>query len=143
MSAFGQLERLYIADGHHRSAGAERAATASKQVDGHYSDEKEYGRFLAVVFPHDQLRILPYNRVVADLNGLSTDEFLSSLRAVGSLEQAQAGTPGKPGQILVFVAGEWWLLTFPESSINRNDPIASLDVALLQDRVLATDLRHW
>ena len=137
VSAFGQLERLYIADGHHRSAGAERAATASKQVDANASAEKEYGRFLAVVFPHDQLRILPYNRVVADLNGLSADEFLGKLRAVGSLEQAQAGTPRKPGQVLVFVAGEWWLLTFPESSIDRNDPIASLDVALLQDRVLA------
>ena len=137
VSAFSQLDRLYIADGHHRSAGAERAATASKKADANGSDEKEYGRFLAVVFPHDQLRILPYNRVVADLNGLSAEEFLSKLRALGSLEQAQAGTPEKPGQVLVFVDGNWWLLTFPESSIDRNDPIASLDVALLQDRVLA------
>jgi uncharacterized protein (DUF1015 family) len=137
VSAFGQLNRLYIADGHHRSAGAERAATASKEADANGSGDKEYGRFLAVVFPHDQLRILPYNRVVADLNGLSAEEFLSKLRALGSLEQAQAGTPEKPGQVLVFVDGEWWLLTFPESSIDRNDPIASLDVALLQDRVLA------
>ena len=137
VSAFHQLGRLYIADGHHRSAGAERAATASKQADANASDDKEYNRFLAVVFPHDQLRILPYNRVVADLNGLSTDEFLSRLQAVGALKQAQAGTPEKPGQVLVFVAGKWWLLTFPESSIDRNDPIASLDVALLQDRVLA------
>ena len=137
VSAFSQLDRLYIADGHHRSAGAERAATASKEADANGSDDKEYGRFLAVVFPHDQLRILPYNRVVADLNGLSAEEFLSKLRALGSLEQAQAGTPEKPGQVLVFVDGEWWLLTFPESSIDRNDPIASLDVALLQDQVLA------
>ena len=137
VSAFGQLNRLYIADGHHRSAGAERAATASKEADANGSGDKEYGRFLAVVFPHDQLRILPYNRVVADLNDLSAEEFLSKLRTLGSLEQAQAGTPEKPGQVLVFVDGEWWLLTFPESSIDRNDPIASLDVALLQDRVLA------
>ena len=137
VSAFSHLDRLYIADGHHRSAGAERAATASKEADTNGSGDKEYGRFLAVVFPHDQLRILPYNRVVADLNGLSAEEFLSKLRALGSLEQAQAGTPEKPGQVLVFVDGEWWLLTFPESSIDRNDPIASLDVALLQDRVLA------
>ena len=137
VSAFEQLNRLYIADGHHRSAGAERAATASKQADANASDEKEYGRFLAVVFPHDQLRILPYNRVVADLNGLSADEFLIRLRAVGSLERAKAGTPKSPGQALVFVAGGWWLLTFPELSIDRNDPIASLDVALLQDRVLS------
>ena len=113
VSAFSHLDRLYIADGHHRSAGAERAATASKEADANGSGDKEYGRFLAVVFPHDQLRILPYNRVVADLNGLSAEEFLSKLRALGSLEQAQAGTPEKPGQVLVFVDGEWWLLTFP------------------------------
>lgn len=137
VSIFGRLNRLYIADGHHRSAGAERAATASKQVDQNFSDTKEYGRFLAVVFPHDQLKILPYNRVVADLNGLTQQSFLAKLREIGTLEKAGKGTPEKPGQVLVFVAGEWWLLTFPESSINRNDPIASLDVALLQDRVLA------
>ena len=137
VSMFGQLNRLYIADGHHRSAGAERAAIASKQADSTCGNEKEYSRFLAVVFPHDQLRILPYNRVVADLHGLSEDEFLDRLRAAGSLERAKAGTPENPGQVLVFVAGKWWLLTFLEPSIDRNDPIASLDVALLQDRVLA------
>lgn len=137
VEAFAALERLYIADGHHRSAGAERAATASAAADTAHDGSEEYGRFLAVLFPHDQLRILPYNRVVGDLNGLSVDAFLDQLREVGSLTPAAAGTPALPGQVLVFVAGNWWLLSFPESTIDRADPIASLDVALLQDRVLA------
>jgi uncharacterized protein (DUF1015 family) len=64
VEAFAALERLYIADGHHRSAGAERAATASAAADTAHDGSEEYGRFLAVLFPHDQLRILPYNRVV-------------------------------------------------------------------------------
>jgi uncharacterized protein (DUF1015 family) len=137
VDAFGGMDRLYIADGHHRSAGAERAATASTAANPNHTGSEEYGRFLAVVFPHDQLRILPYNRVVADRNGLSAEAFLDRLREVGTLTPAAAGTPAACGQVLVFVAGAWWLLTFPEASIDRNDPIASLDVALLQDRVLA------
>lgn len=137
IDAFGGFDRLYIADGHHRSAGAERAATASSDADVSHSGVEEYGRFLAVIFPHEQLRILPYNRVVGDLNGLTTELFLDQLREVGSLAPAASGTPASPGQVLVFVAGSWWLLSFPESTIDRTDPIASLDVALLQDRVLA------
>ena len=137
VEAFEGLERLYIADGHHRSAGGERAATASQKANPAHTGHEEYNRFMAVIFPHDQLRILPYNRVVADRNGLSSEQLLEKLREVGSLEPAAAGTPASPGQVLVFVAGSWWLLTFPAASIDRTDPIASLDVALLQDRVLA------
>lgn len=137
VAAFGTLERLYIADGHHRSAGGERSATASEKANAAHTGNEEYTRFMAVIFPHDQLRILPYNRVVEDRNGLSAEALLDKLREVGTLEPAAAGTPAKPGQVLVFVAGGWWLLTFPEASIDRTDPIASLDVALLQDRVLA------
>ena len=137
VEAFKKLDRLYIADGHHRSAGAERAATASEQANTDHSGDEEYNRFLSVIFPHDQLRILPYNRVVADRNGLSSEAFLDQLRTVGSLEPATAGTPSQRGQVLIFVSGQWWLLTFPASSIDHNDPLGSLDVALLQDRILA------
>ena len=137
IEAFKQLDLLFIADGHHRSAGAERTAAASQANNPAHTGREEYGRFLAVVFPHDQLRILPYNRIVKDLNGLSSEQFLDRLRAIGQLEPATATTPTNSGTVLAFVAGRWWLLRFPESSIDRTDPITSLDVSLLQDRVLA------
>ncbi len=137
VAAFGELDRIYIADGHHRSAGADRAAAAAAAAMPDAGPDAEFGRFLAVLFPHDELRILPYNRVVKDLNGLSTDQFLERLRGVGTVKPAAAGTPAKRGEVFVFVGGTWWSLEFPEGSIDRNDPIASLDVALLQDRVLA------
>jgi uncharacterized protein (DUF1015 family) len=137
VAAFGDLDRIYIADGHHRSAGADRAAAAAAAAMPDAGPDAEFGRFLAVLFPHDELRILPYNRVVKDLNGLSTDQFLERLRGVGTVKPTAAGTPAKRGEVFVFVGGTWWSLEFPEGSIDRNDPIASLDVALLQDRVLA------
>ena len=137
LEAFRGLDLLYIADGHHRSAGAERAATASAKANQRHTGGEEYGRFLAVVFPHDQLRILPYNRVVKDLAGLTPQQFLERLRGVGNVQPSQSGEPDHRGTVRVFVDGGWWSLEFPEASINRADPIASLDVSLLQDRVLA------
>ncbi len=137
LDAFRRLDLLYIADGHHRSAGGSRAAAASAAKNPRHSGHEEYGRFMAVVFPHDQLRILPYNRVVKDLNGLSPEQFLERLQSVGVVKPAAAGTPAACGELLVFVNGGWWSLAFPPASIDRTDPIASLDVSLLQDRVLA------
>ncbi|MFZ9692165.1 MAG: DUF1015 domain-containing protein [Phycisphaerales bacterium] len=137
VAAFRDLDRIYIADGHHRSAGADRAAAAAAAAMPQAGPDAEFGRFLAVLFPHEELRILPYNRVVKDLNGLSTEQFLERLRGLGTVKPAAAGTPAKRGEVFVFVGGTWWSLEFPEGSIDRSDPIASLDVALLQDRVLA------
>jgi len=135
LEAFARLDRLYIADGHHRSAGAERAAAACAAAGADRPDA-EHDRFLAVIFPHDQLRILPYNRVVKDRHGLSPAELLDRLRGAGRLGPAAAGTPARRGTVLVFTAGRWWELEFPEASIDRGDPIASLDVSLVQERVL-------
>ena len=137
LDAFRKLDLLYIADGHHRSAGGSRAAAASATKNPRHTGGEEYGRFLAVVFPHDQLRILPYNRVVKDLAGLTPQQFLERLRGVGNVQPSQSGEPDHRGTVRVFVDGGWWSLEFPEASINRADPIASLDVSLLQDRVLA------
>jgi len=137
VEAFARLDRLYIADGHHRSAGADRAARAAAKANPSHSGGAEYMRFLAVVFPHDQLRIMPYNRVVKDLRGMRPDAFLEALRKVGEVSPAAAGVPASRGEVLVFVDGRWWLLRFPAGSIDRRDPIASLDVSLLQDRVLS------
>jgi len=90
-----------------------------------------------VLFPSDQLHILPYNRVVTDLNGLSAKEFLARLATVGSLTPAPSPAPEAPGSFGVFVDGGWHRLVLDPDSIPHDDPIDSLDASLLYDRVLA------
>lgn len=136
VAAFGKLPALYIADGHHRTAGGERAATVRQQANPNHTGNEEYNRILSVMFPANELAILAYNRVVADLNGLTPDQVLARLAEVGSLQPTANPIPQGPGQLCVFLNGNWHLLTFPADSIDYTDPINSLDVALLQSRVL-------
>jgi len=135
--AFQRVPLCYIADGHHRAAASARVGRERAQANPQHRGDEEYNWFLGVLFPATQLRILPINRLVKDLNGLSPEQFLDKLRGVGTLEPAAAGTPASRGEVLVFVNGGWWSLAFPPASIDHTDPIASLDVSLLQDRVLA------
>ena len=137
--AFRRIPDLYIADGHHRSAAGERTASqrAAARANGH-SGKEEYNRILAAVFPAGDLEILPYNRVVADLNGLDEQAFLARLEDLGNLtpHSPDAPAPAK-GEIDVRIGDRWLRLAFPTESIPQDDPIASLDVALLQDRILS------
>ncbi len=126
-AAFAAVPRLYIADGHHRAAAACRACQANCGAG-------ESGRTMAVIFPAGQLRILAYNRVVADLNGLSADGFLSRLAALGTLAEEAPAVPAEAGQVCFYMGGKWRSLTFRDRPVN--DPIAALDVSLLQDQVL-------
>lgn len=137
--AFQRIPELYIADGHHRSAAGERTASQRADVaaDGHSGDE-EYNRILAAVFPADDLEILPYNRVVADLNGMDEATFLARLGEVGDVTTlSKDSNPPAKGEIDLRIGTRWLRLAFPAGSIPPEDPIASLDVALLQERVLA------
>jgi uncharacterized protein (DUF1015 family) len=136
VALFGTIPVSYVADGHHRCASAWRAAGERRAADSAPDGTEEYNWFLAVLFPVDQLRILPYNRVVKDLNGLSTDAFLDRLRAVGTLRLSKTAPSPAAGAVGVFVDGVWYELVFPAESIDAGDPISSLDVSLLQDRVL-------
>ena len=138
VNLFTEVPELYIADGHHRSAAGERAARARAEENTNHTGNEEYNRILAVVFPESQLTILPYNRVVRDLNGMTSTECLEKLATIGPLTPLE-GDPGvsAKGRVNLYVGGNWHTLTFPSESINHEDPIASLDVALLQDRVLA------
>ncbi|MBC02310.1 MAG: hypothetical protein CMJ34_03260 [Phycisphaerae bacterium] len=139
-SAFARIPELYIADGHHRSAAGERAATARASESSAHTGTEEYNRILATVFPAGDLEILPYNRVVTDLNGLQTDELLQRLSEVGDVSPLDSDTePGSmaKGEVAIRLPGRWHRLRFPADSIPEDDPIACLDVALLQDRVLA------
>ncbi len=122
---------LYIADGHHRAASASRtcATLNEKGCPG------QAARFLSVIFPAGQLRILPYNRIVSDLNGLSEELFLSELGKVCSITAATSPKPAHPGQVCLYFQKQWRLLDFRNTT--AENPIDQLDVSLLQNQVLA------
>ncbi len=131
--AFDAMPALYIADGHHRSAAASRVA-ASRRATG----PESCNFFLAVAFPHHQMRILPYNRVVTDLNGLSRQELLSKIGQSFALRAASgAVTPAKPGEFGLYLTGQWYRLNIHPGLVPMNDPVERLDVSLLADRLLA------
>jgi uncharacterized protein (DUF1015 family) len=133
---FREIPFLYIADGHHRAASASRArAELRDQSFGHTGDE-EYNFFLAVIFPDDQVQILAYNRAVRDLNGLSKSEFLETLRKSFDVKEDGNDTPARRGQWGMYLDGSWYSLSLPADSAPPQGTVESLDVSILQDRVL-------
>jgi uncharacterized protein (DUF1015 family) len=136
VQAFSQVPHAYVADGHHRSASAWRAGKELRARGPAGDREAEYEWFLAVLFPADHLRILPYNRLVKDLNGLSAGGALARLARVGQVTPTDDPVPRRPGAFAFYLAGAWYLLELDPATIDRGDPIGSLDVSLLQDRVL-------
>jgi uncharacterized protein (DUF1015 family) len=142
--AFREVPLLYIADGHHRAASASRARAALREKNPNHTGEEEYNRFICVVFPDDQVQILPYNRVVKDLNGMSPDEFLAAVRERFDVtEGANPEGPGKSGHWHMYLGGHWYGLTLKEGAPrdegdkgDEADPTRRLDVSLLQDFLL-------
>jgi uncharacterized protein (DUF1015 family) len=137
VDAFRAVPHAYVADGHHRSASAWRAGKELRAKNPSHRGDEEYNWFLAVLFPSEQLRILPYNRVVRDLNGLTPSQLLERLRGLGTLRPAVDPVPDRSGVFCIYLDGAWHRLELDPACIDRSDPIASLDVSLLQDRVLA------
>jgi uncharacterized protein (DUF1015 family) len=136
LEAFRDVPHAYVADGHHRSASAWRAGNEKRAANPKHRGDEEYNWFLAVLFPADQLTILPYNRVVRDLGGKSPAEVLQALRQVGRVSPAEHPRPPRPGTFCVYLADTWYRVELDEGRIDRRDPIGSLDVSLLQDHVL-------
>jgi uncharacterized protein (DUF1015 family) len=128
MAAFRQIPTLYIADGHHRAASAARART---ELGG----RGDSATMLAVAFPHDQVQILSYNRVVRDLGDLSPDDFLGAVRERFDVAAGPA-TPARRGEIAMYARGGWHTLR-SRTPARPDDPIGSLDVSVLQDQLLA------
>jgi uncharacterized protein (DUF1015 family) len=129
-SAFDALPAIYIADGHHRSAAASRVAKARGAAGSHR-------HFLAVIFPHHQMTILDYNRLIKDLNGRSADQLLAELRKNFSVEaSAQAVRPAASGEFGMYLAGRWYRLTIRPELIPGNDPIGRLPITLLTKHVI-------
>jgi uncharacterized protein (DUF1015 family) len=136
VEAFGRVPYLYIADGHHRAASASRARAELREQGVLSVGSEEYNFFLCVVFPDNQLRILPYNRIVRDLNGLSTDEFLARVREVFAVSNDPYAAPGRRGQWSMYLEGRWFGLGLPEDAAAPEGIVDSLDVSILQHRLL-------
>jgi len=135
--AFDRLGAIYIADGHHRSAAAARVA-AQRRSQGTASGDDSFEYFLSVVFPHDEMRILDYNRVVSDLNGQSPEALLAALAPGFRVRKAaNAVKPAQPGTFGMYVAGSWYELDLDPKRIPRGDPVGRLDVSLLQSQLIA------
>ncbi|HHF42653.1 MAG TPA: DUF1015 domain-containing protein [Candidatus Aminicenantes bacterium] len=135
---FSKVDCLYVADGHHRSASGTIVAQRRKAANPHHTGEEEYNYFLAVLFPHNQLKIMDYNRVVKDLNGHSSEELFQFLEEIFTVEEI-GETPYRPqkkGEVGMYYNGQWYKLTFKPEKIDKDDPVNSLDTALLQNLVL-------
>jgi uncharacterized protein (DUF1015 family) len=142
-----KIKKLYIADGHHRSAAASRVAKQRREQNPQHSGEESYNYFLTVMFPDVQMKILPYNRIVKDLNHLSEETFLEKIGTTFKLRPLEtAFQPTHRGEIGMFCKGKWYQLEIPVHLI-PNDPVQALDVSILSDQLLApilgiTDLRR-
>ena len=137
--AFGGIDSIYIADGHHRAASAVKVGLKRRQEHPDYTGREEFNFFLSVVFPYDQLTILPYNRVVKDLHGLAERAFIGSLKFHFEL-MAMPGFPCKPVEkhcIGMYVGGEWYHLKAWPDVYEKQDVVGQLDVSILQNKVLA------
>jgi uncharacterized protein (DUF1015 family) len=135
---YAGIDALYIADGHHRCAAAVKAGMIKrKQQPG---GSGEYNYFLGVIFPHTQLRILDYNRVVTDLNGLGMDQFIERLQEKFRVEKIPEGVrykPGRPHCFGMFIKDEWYRLEALPGTWDPSDPVGRLDVSILQNNILS------
>lgn len=127
---------LYIADGHHRAASAARARAVKKEKNPNHSGKEEYNYFLAVLFPAEQLKILPYNRVVFDLKGLTEDEFVEKIKTNFTFEETNSASPTAVKNICMYMSGKWTLL-IPNANVERTSDVGgNLDVSILQNYIL-------
>ena len=134
---FKDVQNFYIADGHHRSASAVKVGLKRREANPNYTGEEEFNYFLVVAFPDNDLMVMDYNRVVQDLNGLSKDELIKKLEEKFIVTESSTQVkPSKKHTFGMFVEEKWYLLEAKEGIYNENDPIESLDVAILQNNVL-------
>ena len=134
---FRTIPRLYVADGHHRSAAASRVCRVRAAADPKHTGREEYNFFLAYIFPHNQLRIMDYNRVVKDLHGLDLNGFLAKVAEKFEIEEVSSGRPRKAHEFGMFLDGRWRHQTARPGTFPAGDPVRSLDVSILQENLLA------
>lgn len=137
--AFDGINSIYIADGHHRCASAVKVSLKRREADPSYDKNAEFNYFLSVLFKDEELMIMDYNRVIKDLNGLSTDEVLKELEKVSKTGlhklTSDSCKPSKKGEVTVFIDGNWYGFEFADDLLSDN-PVKGLDVSILQDNVI-------
>ena len=134
IAAFGPVPHLYVADGHHRTAGAARVGKLRRAVNPNHTGSEDYNWFLSVLFPANQLMILPYNRIVKELNGLSEKDYLKKVEAACELQTDADPRPTQSGTVAMYLGGEWYQLRL--GSPEGDDPVSRLDMSILERRVL-------
>jgi uncharacterized protein (DUF1015 family) len=134
---FALVPALYVADGHHRTAAAVRCGQALRAKTPDRTGTEPFEFFMAVVFPHDQLQILDYNRVVKDLNGMSPEQFLAKVGETFEVGPADGPKPAATGTFGMYLGGRWHRLKAKPGTFPAGDPIGSLDVSILQNNLLA------
>lgn len=136
---FAGMEQIYIADGHHRCASAVKVGQKRRREHPGYTGEEEFNYFLSVLFPDSELKILDYNRVVRDLNGLTEEAFLEKISECFSVECTgkEAVRPARKGQFGMYLGGRWYCLSAKNTdAVKKTNPVEGLDVSLLQDTLL-------
>ncbi len=135
---FDQIPCTYIADGHHRCASAVKVGLKRRNAHPDHTGEEEFNRFLSVLFPDDQLAILPYNRAVKDLNQMTVEEFLDAVKKAGfsiTCKEKEPVSPSSKGSFGMFLDKKWYLLT-ADKTLHCEDPVKGLDVSILQNNLL-------
>lgn len=136
-AAFEQIHEIYIADGHHRAASAVKVGLKRRSENPHYTGDEEFNYFLSVLFPDEELLILPYNRVLKDLNGYTAETFLTAVGERFDITKSSGPVmPQHKGSFGLYLDGQWYALT-AHAELMSSDPVEGLDVAVLQNYILS------
>jgi len=135
-SAFNKIEFLYVADGHHRSASGTNVKLEREKNNPNHTGDEEYNFFLSVIFPHDQMKILPYNRVLKDMNGMCKAELFLKLSENFTYAETDLKTPKNKKEFCMYIDGKWYLFKAKPDSYDSGHPVNSLDAAILQNNAL-------
>lgn len=138
-SKFAAIDYLYIADGHHRAASAVKVGKMRREQNPDFTGDEEFNFFLAVLFPRNELEIMDYNRVMKDLNGNTSEEFMAKIAEVFDIEEigVSAYKPEAKHTFGMLLDGKWYKLTAKDGTFDPNDPVDQLDVSILQNKVIA------
>lgn len=136
---FGNTDYLYIADGHHRAASAVKVGLKRREQYPDYTGEEEFNFFLAVLFPENELEIMDYNRVIKDLNSLTSAEFIEKISEKFTVEAVgkEAYKPESKHTFGMLLDGTWYKLTAKDGTFDKNDPVSRLDVSILQNNLIS------